>query len=372
MLFRSYLEQENSPLGEDYVRCHFRVKDSGIGMTPEFQKTIFERFTREQNQQVHKTEGSGLGMAITKAIVDAMKGTIELQSEPGMGSEFHITLDFEKATVKEIDMVLPPWKMLVVDDDEELCKSAILSLKEIGITADWASGGKMAVQMARQHHAKSDDYQIILLDWKMPDMDGLETTRELRKHLGENVPILIISAYDWSDIETEAKEAGIQGFISKPLFKSNLFLGLSSYMLDSEESEKQEKEHQKRFVGRHILLAEDNDLNWEIAEEILTEAGLELERAENGQICIEKFEQSEIGFYDAVLMDIRMPVMNGYDATKGIRALQRVDANLPIIAMTADAFSEDIQRSLDSGMNEHIAKPIDINRLMQILEKYLD
>lgn len=149
-------------------------------------------------------------------------------------------------------------------------------------------------------------------------------------------------------------------------------MGLSSYMLDSEESEKQEKAHQKRFVGRHILLAEDNDLNWEIAEEILTEAGLELERAENGQICIEKFEQSEIGFYDAVLMDIRMPVMNGYDATKGIRALQRVDANLPIIAMTADAFSEDIQRSLDSGMNEHIAKPIDINRLMQILEKYLD
>ena len=149
-------------------------------------------------------------------------------------------------------------------------------------------------------------------------------------------------------------------------------MGLSSYMLDSEESEKQEKAHQKRFVGRHILLAEDNDLNWEIAEEILTEAGLELERAENGQICIEKFEQSEIGFYDAVLMDIRMPVMNGYDATKGIRALQRVDANLPIIAMTADAFSDDIQRSLDSGMNEHIAKPIDINRLMQILEKYLD
>lgn len=367
-----YLEQENSPLGEDYVRCHFKVKDSGIGMTPEFQKTIFERFTREQNQQVHKTEGSGLGMAITKAIVDAMKGTIELQSEPGMGSEFHITLDFERATIKEIDMVLPPWKMLVVDDDEELCKSAILSLKEIGITADWASGGKMAVQMARQHHAKSDDYQIILLDWKMPDMDGLETTRELRKHLGEDVPILIISAYDWSDIETEAKEAGIQGFISKPLFKSNLFLGLSTYMLNGEESKKQEKTDQKRFVGRHILLAEDNDLNWEIAEEILTEAGLELERAENGQICIEKFEQSEVGFYDAVLMDIRMPVMNGYDATKGIRALQRADANLPIIAMTADAFSEDIQRSLDSGMNEHIAKPIDINRLMQILEKYLD
>ena len=366
-----YLEQENSPLGEDYIRCHFRVKDSGIGMTPEFQKNIFERFTREQNQQVHKTEGSGLGMAITKAIVDAMKGTIELTSAPDKGSEFHITLDFERAEVKEVDMVLPPWKMLVVDDDEELCKSAILSLKEIGITADWASGGKMAVQMARQHHAKSDDYQIILLDWKMPDMDGLETTKELRKHLGEDVPILIISAYDWSDIETEAKEAGIQGFISKPLFKSNLFLGLSTYMLGEDKTEKQKETDTKRFVGRHILLAEDNDLNWEIAEDILTEAGFELERAENGQICIEKFEQSEVGFYDVILMDIRMPVMNGYDATKAIRALKRDDVNLPIIAMTADAFSEDIQRSLDSGMNEHIAKPIDVNRLMQILEKYL-
>lgn len=366
-----HLEQEDSPRGGDYVRCHFRVKDSGIGMTPEFQKTIFEQFTREQNQKVYKIEGSGLGMAITKAIVDAMQGTIELHSVPDKGSEFHIILDLKRAEMQEADMVLPPWKMLVVDDDEDLCKSAISSLEEIGITADWASGGKMAVQMARQRHAVSDDYQIILLDWKMPDMDGLNTARELRRHLGEDVPILIISAYDWSDIEDEAKEAGIQGFISKPLFKSNLFLGLSPYMIGTDGEKRQTQEQKQHFAGKHILLAEDNDLNWEIANELLSEEGLLLERAEDGKICVEKFSQSEVGSYDAILMDIRMPVMNGYDAAKAIRALDRTDAGLPIIAMTADAFSEDIQHCHECGMNEHIAKPIDVARLTQILEQYM-
>ena len=366
-----YLEQEDSPKGKDYVRCHFRVQDNGIGMTPEFQKTIFDQFTREQSKQVNKIEGTGLGMAITKAIVDMMEGTIELESAPGLGSEFHIILDLERSTVQEMDMVLPPWKMLVVDDDSDLCKSAISSLKEIGITADWASGGKMAVQMAREHHMVSDDYQIILLDWKMPGMSGLETVRKLRKYLGDDVPILIISAYDWSDIEAEAKEVGIHGFISKPLFKSNLFLGLSPYMLGVKEEEKEKKQERKLFLGKRILLAEDNDLNWEIAEEILSEEGFQLERAEDGKVCVEKFQKSEAGYYDVILMDIRMPVMNGYDAAKAIRALERKDADLPIIAMTADAFSEDIQCALDCGMNAHIAKPLDIERLLQILEQYL-
>lgn len=366
-----HLEQENSPRGEKYVRCHFRVKDSGIGMTPEFQKTIFDQFTREQNKQVNKIEGTGLGMAITKAIVDMMEGSIELESAPGMGTEFHIILDLERATLQEMDMVLPPWKMLVVDDDSDLCKSAISSLKEIGITADWASGGRMAVQMARQCHAVGDDYQIILLDWKMPGMNGLETVKELRKYLGEDVPILIISAYDWSDIEDEAKAAGIHGFISKPLFKSNLFLGLSPYMLGVKEEKEKKKEEREFFLGKRILLAEDNDLNWEIAEEILSEEGFQLERAEDGKICVEKFQNSELGYYDVILMDIRMPVMNGYDAAKAIRALEREDVGLPIVAMTADAFSEDIQRALDCGMNAHIAKPLDIERLLQILEQYL-
>lgn len=366
-----HLEQEDSPIGGNYVRCHFKVKDSGIGMTPEFQKKIFETFTRERKSQVDKTEGTGLGMAITKAIVDTMNGTIELHSEPEKGSEFHITLDFEKAVTKEADMVLPPWKMLVVDNNEDLCKSAVLSLKEIGIDAQWATSGKMAVEMVKEHHEKQDDYEIVLLDWKMPEMNGLQTAKEMRKHLKKDVPILIISAYDWSDIEEEAAEAGIHGFISKPLFKSNLYLGLSRYVLDKPVEEEKEEVHTQDFRGMRILLSEDNDLNWEIAEDILSEVGFELERAENGQVCVNKFENSEIGYYDIVLMDIRMPVMDGYEAAKAIRALKRSDANLPIIAMTADAFSDDIQRCLDCGMNEHVAKPIEVDRLTQILKKYL-
>ena len=367
-----YLEQEDSPLGAQYVRCHFRVKDSGIGMTQEFQEKIFDTFTREEKAQIDKIEGTGLGMAITKAIVDTMKGSIELQSAPGKGSEFHITLDLEKADTKVEDMKLPPWRMLVFDNNKDLCQSAVESLREIGIEAQWAVDGETAVAMAKKCHEEDNGFEIVLLDWKMPGMDGLHTAREMRKHLGENVPILIISAYDWSEIEEEAKEAGVQGFISKPLFKSNLYLGLSRYMLDAPEEEtRKETVSHRSFHGKRILLAEDNDLNWEIAEDLLSEAGFQLERAENGQICVEKFEQSELGCYDVVLMDIRMPVMNGYDAAKAIRALPRKDANLPIIAMTADAFSDDIQRCLDCGMNEHVAKPIDVDRLTQLLKKYL-
>ena len=366
-----FLEQEESPVGDDHVRCHFRVKDNGIGMTKEFQEKIFDTFTREEKAQIDKIEGTGLGMAITKAIVGAMNGTIELQSEPGKGSEFHITLDLEKADTTEADMVLPAWRVLVVDNNEDLCLSAVSSLKEIGISAHWATDGKKAVEMVRKCHDEGQDYEVVLLDWKMPEMDGLHTAREMRKLLGQRVPILIISAYDWSDIEEEAKEVGIQGFISKPLFKSNLYLGLKRYMLDEVSEESHEDTKVQKFVGKKILLAEDNDLNWEIAEDLLSEAGFELERAENGKICVEKFEQSAIRFYDVILMDIRMPVMNGYDAAVAIRALPREDANLPIIAMTADAFSDDIQHCLDCGMNAHVAKPIDVNRLTQLLRIYL-
>mgnify|MGYP001068159609 FL=1 len=369
---RVYLEQESSPLGENYVRCHFKVKDSGIGMTEEFQRKIFDKFAREQKEQVYKTEGTGLGMAITKYIIDTMGGTIELKSIPGKGSEFHIILDLEKAFTLEEDMILPPWNVLVADNNKDLCQSAVLSLKEIGINAEWALDGKTAIEMVKNRHLEDNDYEIVLLDWKMPDMDGLQTMREIRRQVGDNIPILIISAYDWSDIEEEALEAGANGFISKPLFKSNLFLGLSSFMIKEDTEESQKNENKQRFTGKRILLAEDNDLNWEIAEDILSEAGFELERAENGQICVEKFQQSDICYFDVILMDIRMPVMSGYDAAKTIRAMkERADVNLPIIAMTADAFSEDIQHSLECGMNEHISKPIDVDRLIQILRKYL-
>lgn len=367
-----YLSQEESPLGSQYVRCHFRVKDNGIGMSEEFQKTIFDTFTREKVTQVDKTEGAGLGMAITKCIVDAMKGTIELHSKSGEGSEFHITLDLERAKQRIEDVVLPPWNTLVVDNNEDLCHSAAAALKEIGINAEYALSGKEAVEMVKKRHDAQDDYQLVLIDWKMPEMDGLETTREIRKRLGAEVTILIISAYDWSDIKDEAMEAGAHGFISKPLFKSNLYLGLSKFIEDEGTVSALKEEEEKDFTGRKILLAEDNDLNWEIANEILSTAGFKLEHAENGKICVEKFEASEEGTYDVILMDIRMPVMNGYDAAKTIRGLDRADAHLPIIAMTADAFSEDIQHSLDCGMNAHISKPIDVKKLMDELAKYLN
>ena len=253
-----------------------------------------------------------------------------------------------------------------MDNNEDLCQSAVMSLKELGIDAQWATEGKTAIEMARKCQEQQQGFELVLLDWKMPEMDGLHTARELRKYLGPDVPILVISAYDWSDIEEEAKEVNIQGFISKPLFKSNLYMGLSRYMLeDSADDLNGDSASADAFRGKRILLAEDNDLNWEIAEVLLSEAGFQLERAENGKICVEKFESSAPGYYDVVLMDIRIPVR------KANPALGREDAGLPIIAMTADAFSSDIQQCLDCGMNEHVAKPIDMNRLTQLLKKYL-
>lgn len=367
-----YLSQEESPLGREYVRCHFRVKDSGIGMSEEFQKTIFDTFTREKVTQVDKTEGAGLGMAITKRIVDSMNGTIELNSVPGKGSEFHVILDLGKADTRVKDIILPAWNALVVDNNEDLCYSAADALKEIGINPECAFGGREAVEMVKKRHERGDDYQLALIDWKMPEMDGLETTKEIRKHLGDEVPILIISAYDWSDIKDEAIKAGAHGFISKPLFKSNLYLGLCRFVKGRDGMADEGEKKVKDFTGKRILIAEDNDLNWEIANELLSAAGFKLERAENGKICVEKFEASKEGEYDVILMDIRMPVMNGYDAASAIRALDRSDAKLPIIAMTADAFSEDIQHSLDCGMNAHISKPIDVNKVINELTKYLD
>lgn len=365
-----YLTQEASPAGENYVRCHFRVKDDGIGMSEEFQEKIFETFSREDSK-VQKIEGTGLGMAITKVIVDMMEGTIEVDSKQGVGSEFHVTLDLQKADIEEKDMVLPPWKLLVVDNNEDLCVSAASALREIGVMSEWALSGRDALKMIEESHKKHSDYEVVLLDWKMPDMNGLETTKRIRQIVGDGLPILIISAYDWSDIEDEARAAGAQGFISKPLFKSNLYLGLSQYAEGVQNETVHREEEEEDFAGFRILLAEDNELNWEIAQDILTEVGFEVEWAENGQICIEKFVKSEVGYYNAVLMDIRMPVINGYDAAKALRALDRPDAELPIIAMTADAFSEDIQRCLECGMNEHVAKPIDVKKLMKLLRQYL-
>ncbi len=365
------LYEEVSPVGEDYVRIHFQVKDNGIGMSPEFKEKIFESFVREDNARVNRTEGSGLGMTITKYIVDAMKGTIEVESELGKGTMFHVVLDMEKGVVQEQDMILPEWNMLVVDDDRELCESAVVSLKSIGVKAEWTLDGETAVKMVMKHHERHDDYQIILIDWKLPGMNGIETARKISQCVGEDIPILLISAYDWADIENEAREAGIDGFISKPLFKSTLFYGLRPFMTDLDELPERENESEEDLQDKRILLAEDNELNWEVAEDLLSELGLSLDWAENGQICVDKFQASEPGYYDAVLMDIRMPVMSGYEAAHMIRNSGRQDADIPIIAMTADAFSEDIQKCLEAGMNAHVSKPIDAPSVARLLKKYM-
>ncbi len=368
------LYEEPSPKGDDFVRIHIQVKDNGIGMSEEFQKHIFDSFSREDSARVHRTEGTGLGMTITKYIVvDAMGGDIRVNSEQGGGTEFGITLDMEKALVLEEDMILPDWNMLVVDDDQQLCESTVSSLNSIGVKAEWTLDGESAVSMAVKRHHRGDDYHIILLDWKLPGMDGIATAHSLRQELGDDIPILLISAYDWAEIEHDAREAGITGFISKPLFKSTLFNSLRQFadLPEMEEAEKPQERH-RDLSGTHILLAEDNELNWEIASELLGEEGLILDWAENGQICVEKFQASPVGFYDAILMDVRMPVMGGYEATQVIRGMEdRPDHDLPIIAMTADAFAEDVKRSLDCGMNGHIAKPIDIQEVIRLLDKFI-
>lgn len=369
-----YLDQEPSPLGDDYVRTHIRVKDNGIGMSEEFQKKIFESFSREDSKRVHHTEGSGLGMAITKYIVDAMKGTIELKSELGYGTQFHITFDLEKATVPEQEMILPNWKMLIVDDDQQLCETTVVALKDIGVESEWTLDGESAVEMTVDAHKARKPYDIILLDWKLPGIDGIETARRIRKRLGDdNVPILLISAYDWSEIEKEAREAGINGFISKPLFKSTLFYGLKSFAGESEQAAKPAEEEPKEnnLKGIHVLLAEDNELNWEIAEALLDSVGITCDHAENGQICVDMFTNSKPGTYQAILMDIRMPIMTGYEATPLIRQSKHPDKDLPIIAMTADAFADDMKKCLECGMNAHIAKPIDIDVVQKTIAKFI-
>ena len=365
------LSEEKSPKGENYVRIHIKVKDNGIGMSPEFLKRIYESYSRADGARIHKTEGAGLGMAITKYIVDAMEGTIEIQSEPDKGTEVLLTFDFEKAVAMDMDMVLPSWNMLVVDDDELLCKITMETLKSIGIKAEWTLSGEKAIELAIQHHKKRDDYQIILLDWKLPGMNGIQVAKEIRCNLGDEIPILLISAYDWSEFEAEAREAGINGFISKPLFKSTLYHALHQYM-DNEIEDDQTLNPPIDLFGHRILLAEDNELNWEVAKELLSDLGVELDWAEDGQICLDKFKKSPEGYYDAVLMDIRMPHMTGYEATKMIRGLNHPDAlSIPIIAMSADAFSDDIQHCLECGMNGHIAKPIDIMEVTRLLKRFL-
>lgn len=366
------LSQVESPKGENFVRNIIQVKDNGIGMSKEFLPTIFDSFIREDNARVHKTEGTGLGMAITKYIVDAMNGSIEVESEKGKGTTFTITLDLEKALEIEEEMILPNWKMLVVDNDELLCETTVSSLKSIGIDSEWTLSGQGAVDMAIHAHKKNNCYDVILMDWKLPDMDGIEAAKRIREELGDEIPILLVSAYDWGDMEQEARKAGISGFISKPLFKSTLYYGLKKFVKNEIKDDKKPVEDipQSNLEGYHILLAEDNDLNWEIAEVLLSSIGATIDRAENGKICVEMLTESKPGSYDVILMDIRMPVMTGLEATVEIRKSEHPDKDIPIIAMTADAFSDDMKKCLDCGMNAHIAKPIEIDVVKNAILKF--
>ena len=354
----------------------FRIKDNGIGMSPEFAQKIFEPFERERNSTVSRIQGTGLGMAITKNIVDMMGGTIEVQTAQGKGSEFIICVPMrtqdEHRPVEKITE-LEGLKALVVDDDFNTCDSVTKMLVKVGMRAEWTLSGKEAVLRARQSIEMSDVYHAYIIDWHLPDMNGIEVTRQIRS-LHDDTPIIILTAYDWSDIEVEAKAAGVTAFCSKPMFMSDLRETLMSALGQKLTDASQEllPEEDADFKDRHILLVEDNELNREIAQEILREYGFRVDTAENGAVAVEKVRTAAPGSYDLVLMDVQMPVMDGYTATRQIRALENPAlAGIPILAMTANAFDEDRRNAMESGMNGFLSKPIVIGDLVQELHKIL-
>ena len=366
------LYEEPSPRGDDYIRSHLHIRDNGIGMSREFQDKIFEPFAREDNARVSKIAGAGMGMTITKYIVDAMGGKISVESEQGKGSHFHIILDMEKAMHHEKKMYLPNRNVLVIDDDETAGNLAVSSLESIGQHAESVTDIKQAFRMIEERHSHNEYYDIILLDWDIQNQDGIETAKELLDRFGKELPILLLTDGEWDELEAKAERTGICGFISKPLFRSSLYYGLRQFTEVMTPRQEQHEEPEIDLRGRRILIAEDNELNWEIAREMLSEFELEMEWAENGQICVEKFEQSAPDWYDAILMDLRMPVMTGFEAAEAIRNLGRRDARtIPIIAVSADAFADDIQKCLDYGMNAHTPKPLDSQAVLSLLGQYL-
>ena len=354
----------------------FRVKDNGIGMSPEFAQKIFEPFERERSSTVSQIQGTGLGMAITKNIVDMMGGSIKVQTAQGKGSEFIICLPMRtQAEHRPVEKIteLEGLKALVVDDDFNTCDSVTRMLVKVGMRAEWTLSGKEAVLRARQSIEMGDVYHAYIIDWRMPDMNGIEVTRQIRS-LNDDTPIIILTAYDWSDIEVEAKAAGVTAFCSKPMFMSDLHEALMSALGQKQTDATQELLPEKNadFKDRHILLVEDNELNREIALEILREYGFRVDTAENGAVAVEKVSTAAPGSYDLLLMDVQMPVMDGYTATRQIRALDDpVRANLPILAMTANAFDEDRRNALESGMTGFLSKPIVIGDLVKELRKLL-
>lgn len=356
---------------DHYANYEFRIKDTGVGMSKEFLEHIFEPFEREETPDVNRIQGTGLGMAITKNIVDMMHGKIEVESEQGSGTEFIISLMFRvQSSHQEPQEILDlkECRALVVDDDFNTCDSVTGMLQQLGIRSEWTLSGKEAVLRVHQAVNRQDEYQLYIIDWLMPDMNGIELARQIRAKVGDEPPIIVLSAYDWIDIEQEAQEAGVTGFCGKPMFFSELRECLYDAFHPKRKNEGAlEKEPEEQYSGR-ILLAEDNELNQEIAVEILSEAGFQVDTAENGKIAVEMVKKSQPGYYKVVLMDVQMPVMDGYEAARAIRKLEnRKLAAIPILAMTANAFAEDQRAALECGMNGHIAKPVDVDKLFEML-----
>ena len=344
----------------DCIRLAYVVRDTGIGMSPEFMATMYQPFSRQVDSRVNTIQGTGLGLAITKQMVDLLGGTIECRSEQGKGTVFTIMLDIPVADRQREDMKLDPIDVLIVDDDEIMLQTAAQMIESLGASAEQARSGTEALSMIKDRHQSGRDYNIIIIDWKMPEMDGPETIKRIRSEIDKEIPILLVSAYDWSDIEDRAKDAGANGFVNKPLFRSTLYDRINALMGNGSVSHEQEDDHSD-LKGLHILVAEDNDINWEIISHVLSSYGIITDRAENGRVCVDIMKEAEQGSYELIFMDVQMPEMNGLDATKAIRKLEDPwAANIPIIAMTADAFSENVTECLNAGMNGHIAKPIDV------------
>jgi signal transduction histidine kinase/CheY-like chemotaxis protein len=352
------------------VCYEFRIKDNGIGMSEEFQKHIFEEFSREESSTVSGIQGTGLGMSITKNIVDLMGGTIALTSEPGKGTEFIVTLCFTRSGQKAEPKQLPQLeglRALVADDDTNTCLNVSTMLSKIGMRPEWTISGKEAVIRTKYAVEQGDAFSVYIIDWLIPDMNGIEIVRQIRKVIGNRCPIIILTAYDWADIEDEARAAGVTAFCEKPLFLSELRRVLAE-PFRAEPASKPAQPTAADLKGKKLLLVEDNELNREIALEILKEAGFVVDTAEDGAVAVQKIKQAAPGQYDLILMDIQMPNLDGYEATRQIRALPDAEkASIPIFAMTANAFEEDRQNALAAGMNGHIAKPLDVPHLLRVL-----
>ena len=359
---------------EGFADYDFVVKDNGIGMSKEFAEHIFEPFTREETSTVSRIPGTGLGMAITKNIVDMMGGTIKVKSELGVGSEFTISLRFKttqqngkRGVIKELN----GFRALVADDSMDSCASVEKMLRTIGLRPEWTTSGKEAIFRARYAAQENDPFQVYIIDWLMPGMNGIEVVRRIRMEIGDEVPIIILTAYDWADIEQEAREAGVTAFCAKPLFVSELYDVLQNASRPVKTKDKTILEVEA-FKGKEILLVEDVELNREIAETILTEAGFHVNSVEDGKQAVDYMESEKGDMIDLILMDVMMPVMDGYEATQKIRQLEdKTKADIPIIAMTANAFEEDAKAAIEAGMNAHMAKPIRIESLYEIIEQYL-